>query len=176
MCSQRLLTRMGFAPKRAESVTKIRIMYEPPAAVTFNATHRPSRAPPNRIFADFGLDFVRAHAGAEIPRLVIGAYMVETEPKIIPETLARFRRAMFSRHVTVRVIAFPEPRATERQRRFEFVCAASHTQKYDPHPVPKQAGGSWIFAFRTLLSGPRRIAAKSPSQYRHRPPMRGTNR
>ena len=176
MCPRGLLTCLGFSPKCAESVAKIRVAHKPPATITFGAAHRPSWAAPNRIFANFGLDFVRAHAGAEIPRLVIGAYMLETEPKIVPEKLPRFRRAMFSRHMAIRVITFPKPRAAERQRRFKFVCAASHTQKYDPHLVPKQAGDTSVFALRTLLSGPRRIAAKSPSRYRHRPPRRDTNR
>jgi len=140
MCPRWLFTRTRFAPKRAEFVTKIRIVYKPPLAFAVGAAHRPRRTPPDRIFANLGLYLVRAHAGTEIPRLVIGPYMIETEPEILLEALARFRRTMLGHHMAIRVIAFPEPRAAERHRRFEFVCAASHTQKYDPHSVPKQAG------------------------------------
>ena len=78
--------------------------------------------------------------------------------------------------MAIRVITFSEPLAAEYQRWFEFICTASHTEKYDPHIVQKQADGTSIFALRKLLSGPRRIVAKSPSQYRHRPLMRDTNR
>ena len=87
MCPRSIFTRLRFSPKCAESIAKIRVAHKPPTAITFGAAHRPSWAAPNRIFANFGLDFVRAHTGAEIPRLIIGAYMLETEPKIVPQKL-----------------------------------------------------------------------------------------
>lgn len=125
---------LGFPPKRAESITEVGIPDKPPTTLIFCASHWPCRPAPHGIFADFRFDFVGVHTGTKIPRLVIIADMLETEPKIVVETFARFRRAMLGWEPTIGMVALPKARCPETYRRFIFIRTASHIRNMTRGP------------------------------------------
>src|SRR5215510_5300019 len=62
-------------------------------AVAAAGAQRPDRPAPCRVGADVGLDLLGAEAGEVVPLLVVLAHVLEAEPAILVQPIARARRA-----------------------------------------------------------------------------------
>src|SRR6185437_5572482 len=79
--------RLAALAEEAEPVVDVR-----PAHRVVAAAEGPARPLPGGIVADFRLDLRLAHPGIVVPGRVVGADMVEAEPKVDVESGARARR------------------------------------------------------------------------------------
>src|SRR5258705_8643411 len=98
--------------------------------------HRPARALPPRVLADMQRDGVAVHALVVVPALVVVADMLEAEPDIFVEPVARFRRPVFAvgQAVAVRAALPRRRRRVERIGRFDEPL--SHWQSMGLAPAP----------------------------------------
>src|SRR5258708_12900523 len=68
---------------------------------------RPDRPPPGRIGADVGLDRLGVEAGEIVPLLVIFADVLEAEPAMFVQPVARAGRTVFAPHPPARRLPHP---------------------------------------------------------------------
>src|SRR5665213_305121 len=84
--------------------------------------HRPGRALPDRVVADFALDLVGTHAGVVVPRGVVGADMVEAEPVEQMQRRARARGAVLADRIATGMLT----NARRRRRSWRLATFDAH--------------------------------------------------
>src|SRR5262245_60418082 len=76
-------------------------------AVAASGAQRPHRATPDRVGADMGLDLVGVQAREVVPLLVVLADVLQADPAIVGQAVARTRRTELAAQPAARRFAHP---------------------------------------------------------------------